>query len=163
MAKTSAQDPRFDPRFQRGYDGPQPDAPPTPAVPSPLEQRHPVIEQGDRIQQPVVAESSQGSRPTVSEPDVSPPDDADTAWVPPRRNPFALALLVGAVAMIAVGGWFVWALATTPANTSEYSQDEQALLLLQQQVAPALLICGTLGIVAWLMLGALAAAARRSG
>ena len=37
MAKKSAPDPRFDPRFQRGYDGPQPDAPPTPAVPSPIE------------------------------------------------------------------------------------------------------------------------------
>jgi hypothetical protein len=163
MAKKSAPDPRFDPRFQRGYDGPQPEAPRTPAMPSPIEQRHSVIDQIDGIPLPVLAESSQGARPTISDPDVSPPDDADTAWVPPRRNPFALALLVGAAAMIAVGGWLVWTLATTPANTSTYSLDDQAVLLLQQQVAPALLICGTLGIVAWLMLGALAAAARRSG
>jgi len=156
MAKNSGPDPRFDPRFQRGYDGPEPDAPATPAASSPLD-------------------SAGGSRPAASTPA---PSDGDTAhgvadvvapaassdedgfWSPPRRNPFALALLLGSLAMIAVGLWLFWTVATASTFPNGYDRTAQALSILQQELTPALLMAGLLGVIAWVVLGAGRAPAR---
>lgn len=169
MAKTPAPDPRFDPRFQRGYDGPEPTLPSTPAV-RPLVTRPPVVR--PPVAEPPVAEPSVTESPRVQPLDepvrarayrdgavVS--HEIDDVWVPPRRNPFALALLIGGLAMIAVGGWLVWTLVTASSYPNGYDRGEQAFALIQQQLSPALLICGVLGVVGWLVLGALTASARK--
>jgi hypothetical protein len=87
----------------------------------------------------------------------------DAFWSPPRRNPFALALLIGGVVMIAVGGWLIWTLVTASSYPNGYDPGEQAFALIQQQLTPALLISGVLGIIGWLVLGALAASPRKGG
>jgi hypothetical protein len=156
MAKKSAPDPRFDPRFQRGYDGPEPDAPPTPAVPSP-------IEPGGSSREPAgrgaadIAPASDAGRP--SEPRDEADDDA--LWSPPRRNPFAIALLVGSLALIAIGLWLIWTVASASSYPDGYDRAAQALALVQQVLSPALLLAGLLGVIGWLVLGALAASARK--
>jgi len=81
--------------------------------------------------------------------------------VPPRRNTFALALLVGGLAMIAVGAWLLWSVVTASSYPNGYDRAEQAFALIQQQFTPALLICGVLGVVGWLVLGALGASTRK--
>ena len=145
MAKAPAPDPRFDPRFQRGYDGPQPEPPPPPVAARPEE---PVDEPGHGDG---AVEGTARSRA----------GEIDDIWVPPRRNPFALALLIGGLAMIAAGAWLVWTLITASSYPNGYDRGEQAFALIQQQLSPALLICGVLGIVGWLVLGALTASARK--
>ena len=145
-------DPRFDPRFQRGYSGPQPD-PSSMPVP-PFERRA----EGKAGDSPAVDPAEAAPRPAPDAATIA-TDDLGAVWTPPRRNPFALTLLIGGAAMIAIGAWLVWTLATT-ADFS-YDADEQAVLLLQQLLSPALLICGVLGIAGWLVLGALAASGRR--
>lgn len=146
MAKTPAPDPRFDPRFQRGYDGPEPPLPQAPAAPL-------RSEQADQVPPDVDGAPQASDSPDVPE--------FDEVWAPHRRNPFALALLVGGLAMIAVGTWLLWSVVTESSFPNGYDQAQQAFALIQQQVTPALLICGVLGIVGWLMLGALAASARK--
>src|SRR3954467_1378154 len=157
MAKKSAPDPRFAPRFQRGYDGPEPDAPATPAVPSPLE----------------TARSSPGPAAHPAAETAPAPDagrapehggaaDDDALWSPPRRNPFAIALLVGGIVMIAVGLWLIWTVVTQSTYPDGNDRAAQAFGLVQSQVTPALLIAGLLGIIGWLVLGALSASGRKS-
>jgi hypothetical protein len=156
MAKKSAPDPRFDPRFQRGYDGPEPDAPATPAVPSPLETARSSPGPAARGAAEI-APAPDAGRPSAPKDEA----DDDALWAPPRRNPFAIALLVGGIALIAVGLWLIWSIVTQSSYPDGNDRAAQAFGLIQQQVTPALLIAGLFGIVAWLVLGALAAAARR--
>ena len=169
MAKNSAPDPRFDPRFQRGYDGPEPDAPVTPAVPSPLETgvTRPLAAQPAPATGPAPGEQAAGDAPAAAGRDAArSPEPAgatdDTAfWSPPRHNPFAIALLVGGIVLIAIGLSLIWSIVTQSTYPDGIDRPAQAFALVQQQVTPALLIAGLFGIVAWLVLGALAAAARR--
>jgi len=154
MAKSPTPDPRFDPRFQRGYDGPEPDAPATPAMPSPI--------QSAASSRPPASQDASVS-PLGADRPAEPTDtlDGDALWSPPRRNPFAIALLVGGVVMIAVGLWLVWTVVTQSTYPDGNDKAAQAFGLVQQQVTPALLIAGLLGIIGWLVLGALPASARR--
>jgi hypothetical protein len=149
MAKKPSPDPRFDPRFQRGYDGPEPEQPSTPAAPSPMAAVGPGAPTGDALADAVGADAA------------APDEYLDAFLTPPRRNPFALALLIGGVAMIAVGGWLLWSVVTASSYPNGYDKGEQAFALIQQQLTPPLLTCGVLGIVGWLVLGALAASARK--
>lgn len=160
MAKSSTPDPRFDPRFQRGYDGPQPDAPPTPAMPSPVQRARrptpPAIAAGDEAE--TIAPQIVG-RP--AEPESLPSDEP--LWSPPRRNPLAISLLIAGLAMIAVGLWLFWTVATASSYPNGNDRASQAFQLAQNQLTPALLIAGLLGIIGWLVLGALATATRKDG
>lgn len=142
MAQAPPTDPRFDPRFQRGYDGPQPAVPPPP-VPTP--QPEPGV---DELPSSASTEADFAS------------SIAEAPWTPPRRNPFALALLVSGLVMILVGCWLVWTVVTASSYPNGYDRGEQAFALIQQQITPVLLICGVLAIVGWLVLGALAASDR---
>ena len=63
--------------------------------------------------------------------------------------------------MIAVGLWLVWTVVTQSTYPDGNDKAAQAFGLVQQQVTPALLIAGLLGIIGWLVLGALPASARR--
>jgi len=155
MAASSGPDPRFDPRFQRGYDGPEPAAPSTPAMPSPIE-----AAAAPRRAAELSPRSEAGSVHAMQDPaDLSAPAapaEDDGVWTPPRRNPFAVALLVGSLVMIGVGLWFFWSVFT--ASSYPDGSDRAALMfqLIQQQLTPALLIVGLLGVIGWLSLGAVA-------
>jgi hypothetical protein len=139
-------DPRFDPVFQRGYSGPAPE----------LVVRETVVDP------PVRPVAAPDAYPAPAPAPVA--DDIGTeepgAWAPPRRNPFAIALLVVGVTMVAAGVWLTQAFAATSANG--YTPDEQTIAILQQALGPALLLGGIVGVVAWLVLGALAAAPGRA-
>lgn len=144
-------DPRFDPAFQRGYSGPEPElvqraAPPTP-TPSPATT--------------VAAATAETESPVQLVPvrDSAAGDDAEP-WAPPRRNPYAIALLLVGLAMILVGGWLTQVYATTAING--YTSEQQTTAILQQQLAPALLVGGIAGVIAWLVLGAFGALAGRA-
>jgi hypothetical protein len=153
-------DPRFDPRYQRGYDGPEPDAPPTPAMPSP-------VARSDSARPPTAgggAGSEADSAPPVGavlQESVAADDAADDFWAPPRRNPYALALLVGGLAMIAVGLWLIWSVVTQSSFPDGNDRAAQAFGLVQQQLTPALVIAGFVGVVGWLVLGALGPSGRK--
>jgi hypothetical protein len=154
--KQPATDPRFDPRFQRGYSGPEPEPLPTLRAENPMSWTTPVDPTDPAAEghgSPDPARSGSASTSDVAA------DDA--YWPPPRRNPFALALLIGGVVMIAVGGWLIWSVVTASSYPNGYDEGEQAFALIQQQLTPALLICGVLGIAGWLVLGALAASDRK--
>jgi hypothetical protein len=158
MAKNSAPDPRFDPRFQRGYDGPEPDAPPTP-TPGRLS---PAGAGGSSVPPPpepgaaheiIAAQDAVGPSESTDAPD-------NVFWVPPRRNPYGIALLAGGLVMIAVGLWLVWSVVTASSFPDGYDRAAQAFQVVQQQLTPAFLLAGVLGIVGWLVLGALGSSTR---
>jgi hypothetical protein len=150
VAKVPPTDPRFDPRFQRGYDGPQPVVPETPAAP-------PAHSRDERTAEPFIEASSDAASAERDVDDLN----AEAFWAPPRRNPYGLALLVGGLVMILVGCWLVWTVVTASSYPNGYDRGEQTFALIQQQITPALLICGVLAIVGWLVLGALAASDRK--
>ncbi|MEO6534216.1 MAG: hypothetical protein ABIO06_11665 [Pseudolysinimonas sp.] len=148
MKETPNTDPRFDPRFQRGYDGPEPGPSATPTMPSPA----------------IDSEAATGGTGGQDDARDSAPsyDEPDAFWTSPRRNPFALALLSGGIAMVAAGSWLVWTMATASDYPSNSDQSSQLFALLQTTLAPALLTAGVLGLVGWLVLGAVAASGRKS-
>ena len=76
-----------------------------------------------------------------------------------RRNPWSIALLVGSLVMLVVGGWMLRDFATTTAING-YSSGEQLKVFLEQGLSPALLICGFIAVIAWLVVGALASRSR---
>jgi len=161
MAKSSAPDPRFDPRFQRGYDGPEAVVPSTPAAPSPIESSA-----SARTVPPAPVDDPDRTAAARADPVTAANADADAGvddvfWTPPRRNPFALALLLARLAMIAVGGWLAWTVVTTSSFPDGYDRAAQTFSLVQQQLTPPLLSAGLLGVVGWLVLGALEASTRR--
>lgn len=157
-------DPRFDPRFQRGYSGPEP-VPDAAAAPSPIRRVEPA--------RPVAAPpspprlESERPAPRIPEPPASEqfaPDDAAAFWEQPRRNPFHIGLLVGGLVLLAVGGWLIWRQIDTFAALNravDYDVGAQTAALLEQQLAPAFVVAGFLSLVAWLVLGALGASAMR--
>ena len=144
-------DPRYDEQFRRGYDGPPVPPPATNAAAAPVPSaRIPV--------KPV--ENPTPSRPLIDEDARVVGVVTDQESEPLRqRNPWTIALLVVGLVMLVVGGWSLRDYVTT-ANVDGYSQSEQLKVFLEQQLSPALLTCGFVAVVAWLVLGALAARTR---
>jgi len=146
-------DPRFDPRFQRGYDGQQPiPSDPAPSVPA-----------RGIAPEPPADDSWNVTREPESPVQLAPVRDSAAVdgvepWAPRRRNPYAIALLLVGLAMILLGGWLTRVYATTALNG--YTSDQQTNAILQQQLAPALLVGGFAAVIAWLVLGAFGALAR---
>ena len=169
-------DPRFDPRYQRGY---------TPAdaedrVEAPWQRDARSRGRDDSAQTlapaPLIAPppppgaptpmSPTSGAPTSSAPtDVTAGVDADPArdaaeWRRPGRNPFLLALLVAAIALIAVAAWVTWWAATAP-DSYTYSQDagpvDVILTEVRYNAGPVLWTVGGIALVGWLSISALAA------
>lgn len=78
---------------------------------------------------------------------------------PRQRNPWSITLLVCGLVMLVVGGWLLRDFVTT-ATVNGYSEGEQLKVFVEQALSPAILTCGFIAVVAWLVLGALAARSR---
>ena len=138
-------DPRFDPRFQRGYSGEQPEVP------------HEAV----RGPAPTPAEPPSAGEPAavrVREANPAPLEEVEESWAPAPRNPYRLALLLAGVAMLLGAGILIWYTVRT-ANTGSgvYDVGEQTLSFVEYLVPPALVLGGLTSLIVWLVLGALAA------
>lgn len=145
-------DPRYDEQFRRGYDGP-PVSPPATNVPaSPASSaRIPVSPiENPTSNQPSADEYARAVGVVVADQDPEPFR---------QRNPWSIALLVGGLVMLVVGGWLLRDYATTT-TVNGYSSEEQLKVFFEQALSPALLICGFIAVIAWLVVGALAARPR---
>ncbi len=155
-------DPRFDPAFQRGYSGPEPEL--VVRAPAPVH----TPSQPVRMAAPPSSPSQESARPGVAEADASAAVRFDSAereepWRLPRRNPFGIALLAVGVAMLVLGAAMIWSTATQNNIYAQGTFDTaaQALSLVNYLLPPALLLGGILGILGWLVLHALGAFPRR--
>ena len=180
-------DPRFDPVFQRGYDPerhgagrtsraqrarpepPQPDAARADAVR--IDPRAEERSQATRLHAAPAAASSAETAPSraAAVPSSLPPVESDEPGdgdsAPSRRNPFRLALLLASLAALAAAVVLLWS--RFAADPQDYYYGSNAGKLFQQQLVETLpgplLIAGLAGLIAWLALGALAAAPSPGG
>jgi hypothetical protein len=149
MPEERSLDPRFDPRYQRGFDpSTMPVDPAT--LHEPVEEAAPVA--------PVSAVPA--TRREHDEP--HPSDDDDEGDLPvSTRNPFQLALLLGSVGLLVLAAAILWWSANNQSAFLYGSAVETAwswmFQALTQMVPPAATVAGFLGLGAWLALGALAA------
>jgi hypothetical protein len=154
-------DPRFDPRFQRGFDPASASASASVAPPPPGSA--PAIASApERAAEPAAIErrSAPGSQGQHTDPDDSDTfDDPDDAPVPAGRNPFRLALLAFGIALPLVSIALLLAtqdirkefLTTSSAGSPEL-WTMQALLGI---IPTATMTAGVLALGAWIALGAL--------
>ena len=166
MADRRTVDPRFDPRFQRGYD-PATAPPPPPSYPRPIDET-PVPVPPARPVPPaeIVTGSARASFDADADgaQDAAAEDFGEEFEPAPGRNPFRLALLLVSIGFLALAvGLLSWQFA----NQSQFiygSAVETAAGWMVQQLAqvapPAATIAGFVGLAAWLGLGALDAQRR---
>jgi len=131
-------DPRFDPAFQRGYDGPTTSVPreklqPTTAVtPQPAATVDAAV-----AADPTVAVASANQRMVIE------PTEILDEEPPARRvNPFLIALLAAGVLLIGGGLYLVSRLGDLFANPSESSQYDYITLQAMTIAAPMLIVLG---------------------
>jgi hypothetical protein len=146
-------DPRYDPSFQRGYDGPPPKlvvrarsrAPKAAAAEEPAPEGIP-----DPNPEPVAQRLEPEAR------------SIEEAPVARRVNPYTVALLIAGVLATAAGTGMLVRSATDVTQYGGASDTTGLVLqLLTLQLAPALIVGGAILILAWLVLGALSALFRR--
>ena len=146
-------DPRYDPRFQRGYAGPGPDAVAEPEAPGSPREARPVSWQpepprpvGAFPPEPVVDPSPDAPRTEQGS------DDLDEPGVTPRRDPYRLALLVVSLVLLVIAGELFWQIARPPetAGGGGYT-----IMMMAPAALPAFVLAGLVGLIVWLALGAL--------
>jgi len=165
-------DPRFDPAFQRGYAGPEPElvqraaAPiPSPASASPASKEPGVA----RVFSPGPGEESGPDAASARQSESGLAiggTDQQSEWFdqPPHRNPFGIALLASGLLLLLAGGGMIWSFATrsvTQDALGSFDPGTQAIAILDYHLPPALLLGGVLGVLGWLVLGALDVTASR--
>ena len=127
-------DPRFDPAFQRGYDGA------TQAVPrEKLQPTAPVVPTAQPLAQP---EPAREFTPAQSRVVVEPTAYADDEPEPRRLNPFLLGLIGAAILLIGGGLYLTSRLGDLFANPSESSQYDYITLQVMTIAAPMLIVLG---------------------
>ena len=137
-------DSRFDPRFQRGYDGSPVGPPPSsPSVAVPA-----ASDDGPETPKP---------HDVVPEPDELPREPDDIAAEPPRRNRWSVALLVVSIACIVLGAASTWSSASQGGTSGAETFDvwRQVVSQLGYSLPQPLLTAGTVGAVLWLALMAI--------
>jgi H+/Cl- antiporter ClcA len=135
-------DPRYDPRFQRGWDGAPPSAPP----PQPV--RHGSAESVP--EEPPPRPAAPAPDPVADEtPDV---DEVDVDEPERRRNPFRIALVVLGIALIAVAAALFWQTAE-PRDGSGDTPATVAIQGLGYTFGPTLLLVGIVAIIVAIALG----------
>lgn len=147
-------DPRFDPRYQRGFD-------PSTMPVEPETLRAPVEDAG-----PVPPASTVPAAKAHEPHGFDEPDDDDELEPLPTRNPFRLALLLTSIGLLAIATAIMWWTATNRSAFLWGSARETPLTWMFQQmtqiVPAAAAVAGFVGLGAWLALGALASLGRRS-
>jgi hypothetical protein len=154
-------DPRFDPAFQRGYSGPEPElvVRQRAAVPATVP---PVRVPPQQISPPPVANDESARRAGVEaaeQPEQAEQPAPEQPERRRRRNPFGIALLASGVSLLILGGAMIWSAATaqnslaTQVTTSDTAA--QAISIADYTLPPALLFGGILGVLGWLILAAL--------
>jgi hypothetical protein len=135
-ARSDDFDPRFDPAFQRGFDGAEvPDAPR-------------VVQRDVRRASPVrPPEPTAGTAPlppsgTGTASADPQPSDAAAPDSPPRRNPFLIALGVVSVALVAAGVWGIQAARAPFLATDTASSVDFVGLQILQFVSPVSIALG---------------------
>jgi len=155
MAEERSLDPRFDPRYQRGFD------PATMPV-DPETLRAPVEEIGAvPPTSPVVPVQQEAVR-------LEPDDDEDHELAAlSTRNPFRLALLFVSIGFLVLATALLWWTATNQSAYLSGSAAETAQGWMFQSLTgilpPAAIVAGFVGIAIWLGLGALDARANAEG
>lgn len=161
-------DPRFDPRYQRGFDPalhePRDDR--RSSLSRPTVPRHQVPQPAPHIAVPPEVRSSNASdvaphaqleldRQARDDGDAH--DDArdDEDLDPSGRNPYRVALLVGSLASLLVGLSALWATANVE-NEIYARQDTVAIFVatVAGALAPALISAAVIGFALWVALGA---------
>lgn len=143
-------DPRFDPRFQRGYSGDGLEA-------QDVAQPAPAPEAAVRATPADPVTRREPAQPDTPEPAAT-PVDIDVGWAPAAANPYRLALLLTGLAMLLGAGVLIWYSSKNfliGSTTDDIGQ--QALSALQYLVSPALVVAGFVCIIVWLALGAVTA------
>jgi len=143
-------DPRFDPRYQRGYSG---DGLEAPYVAQPA----PAAEEAVRATPADPVTRSEPGQPDTPEPAAT-PVEIEVGWAPAAANPYRLALLLTGLAMLLGAGVLIWYLGKNfliGSTTDDIGQQE--LNALQYAVSPALVVAGFVCIIVWLVLGAVIA------
>ena len=170
-------DPRFDPRYQRGYV-------PEPGAAEAVDQQSGIViaPADSALTAPPPAppvrrpEPTAGPRPARAEPrddgvaldrepeedDTFPPEFAETDAEPSPADPWFLAAWGVAVIAIVVGGAFWWAGLMADNPFSGVNQSDRWLQYVGWVVAPALIQGGLLGLVAMLVWTGIRWARRRS-
>ena len=142
-------DPRYDPRFQRGWDGelPPPAAPASAASPPSAAPFAPAasVAPAEDVPAPGPLREQVGAEPPAEEPAEPEPESA------PARNPYRIALVVLGVVLTAAGGGMLWHLAQP---TSFTNSSDAVLPQLEFTTAPWIALAGLLAIVAAIALGA---------
>jgi hypothetical protein len=142
-------DPRYDPRFQRGWDGAPPPAPAPVVVPPPQPDT-------TRSSPPSLPAPTPDPAPAVEE--TVPPADADPAMEaeddPPARNPFRIALVALGIALVVIAAGLFWQM-TQDQSGAVQSPDQVALQQLAYTFAPTLLLVGIIALIAAIALGVL--------
>lgn len=128
-------DPRFDPAFQRGYDGP------TSAVPREKLQPTATITPPSPVREPTAPQQStrvESAPRFLVEP--TPVEEEDLA--PRRANPFLIALLVIAVALVGGGLYLTSRLGELFASPGPTDQYDYITLQVMTIAAPMLIVLG---------------------
>jgi hypothetical protein len=135
-ARSDDFDPRFDPAFQRGFDGAEvPDAPRV--VPRDVRRATPV-----RPPEPTAGQATSQPSGTASASADPQPSDAAALDSPPRRNPFLIALGVVSVALMAAGVWGIQAARAPFLATDTASSVDFVGLQILQFVSPVSIALG---------------------
>ncbi len=138
-------DPRFDPAFQRGYAGPEPELVARVVVPD-------AASAPDAPPLPAAVESL--ARPTPEPPE--PPVDVAIEPESPVaiRNPYRLALLIVGVALLLIAGSTLYAQVRHP-QANVPTVESQFVQLLLFSLPQAFALAGFVALLLWLVLGAL--------
>jgi hypothetical protein len=138
-------DPRFDPAFQRGYEGPNPE----------------LVVRRQAASEVVPLEVTASSGPDAApEPRSLDPVSASGAGVSepePRagpRNPYRLGLLLGGILLIVAAAAILSSQVQQP-QASDTTPQAQFVHLLLGLLPPSLLLSGLVCIILWLAIGAL--------
>ncbi len=145
-------DPRFDPAFQRGYSGPEPELVARVVVPdaAPAPDAPPVPDAVEPIAGPMpIAEP-------IARPTPEPPADVTIEPESPLaiRNPYRLALLIVGVALLLIAGSTLYAQVEHP-EANVPTVESQFVQLLLFSLPQAFALAGFVALLLWLVLGAL--------
>jgi len=150
-------DPRFDPAFQRGYDGPDPELVVREQVRAEPVTQVPVMpdvaaapDRVDPASRPVASQAASPAAPPERE--LEPEQQPDARFA--IHNPYRLALLLLGIALLIATVSSLYYEVVHP-QASSTTADSQFVQLLISNLPPVLGLAGCVCVILWLALGAL--------